>query len=351
MEKLINGISPHVTSHFATRRIMLDVIIAMLPMMAASVLFFGLRSLAIMGVAVAAAMIAELLFTVIRGKFTKKSFFSSSAWDLSCVVTGILVALNVPVGIDLWVVALGSVFAIVIVKMMFGGIGKNFANPALTARLFLFAAFAGKMGAHASVNLIGGLENITGATWLSAGRDPAGIASGWLNMLIGNKGAAAIGETSVIAILLGYVYLVARKVIDFRLPLMIVGGVAAFAFLMDGIPGMIDGNTGAETLQLVAGHVITGGLLMGAVFMATDYASSPNTFAGSVIYALGIALLIVVIRVFGALPEGVSFAIVIMNIVTPLIDKHIVPKPFGKCRQVKNDSCKRVRKAEAEVTK
>ena len=351
MDKLIEKTSPFITSKFSTRRIMLDVIIALIPCIIAGVLFFGWGTLILVAVCSATAFISELLFTLIKNnKWNWEAVKNSSATDLSCIVTGILLALNLPASIiwaydkeamafvpgsisfaNIWMPMIGAVFAIVLVKMAFGGIGRNFANPALTARIFMVIAFGSVMGTVGTSNIIG-LDAATSATWLSAGRDAAAVSSNWFNFLIGNKGAAAFGETSIIAILVGFIYLVIRKVIDPRLPLIIIGGVAVFAFLFDALPS---GGSFVDMMLVVAGHILTGGLMLGAVFMATDYSSSPNTFLGSVIFGLGIALLVVLIRVFGSYPEGVSFAIVIMNIVVPLIDKYIYPRAFGRQKAVR----------------
>lgn len=352
MEKLVVKTSPYITSKFSTRKIMLDVIIALIPCIIAGIIFFGWGTLILVVICSITAFVSELLFTLIKNnKWTWEAVKNSSATDLSCIVTGILLAINVPASLiwtydkeamafipgtinfaNIWMPILATVFAIVLVKMVFGGIGRNFANPALTARLFMVIAFGAIMGTVGTSNIIG-LDAVSSATWLSAGRDAASVSSNWFNFLIGNKGAAAFGETSVIAILIGYIYLTIRKVIDPRLPLIIIGGVAIFAFLFDALPS---GASFADMMLLVAGHILTGGLMLGAVFMATDYATSPNTFLGNVIYGLGIALIIVVIRVFGSYPEGVSFAIVIMNITVPLIDKYIYPRAFGRQKAVRS---------------
>lgn len=350
MEKLFVRTSPYISSRFTTRKIMLDVIIALIPCIIAGVLFFGWGTLILIGVCCVTAFVSELLFTLIKNnKWNWEAVKNSSATDLSCIVTGILLALNIPASLlwkvdttgtiilsfaNIWMPILGTVFAIVFVKMVFGGIGKNFANPALTARIFMVVAFGIFMSTSATNNIIG-LDGASSATWLASGRDATAVSSDWFNMLIGNKGAAAFGETSVAAILIGFIYLSVRKVIDPRLPLTIIGGVAVFAFLFDALP---DGGNFSDMMLIVAGHVLSGGLMLGAVFMATDYASSPNTFRGSMVYAIGIALLIVVIRVFSeSYPEGVSFAIVIMNIIVPLIDKYIYPRAFGRKRAVRGE--------------
>jgi electron transport complex protein RnfD len=351
MDKLAVKSSPYISSNFSTRKIMLDVIIALIPCVIAGVIFFGWGTLILVAVCGATAFVSELLFTLIKNnKWNWEAVKTSSATDLSCIVTGMLLALNLPASMiwaydeqtmayipetiglaNIWMPILATVFAIVLVKMAFGGIGRNFANPALTARLFMVIAFGSVMGTVGTANIIG-LDATSSATWLTAGRSAADVSANWFNFLIGNKGAAALGETSVIAILIGYIYLTIRKVIDPRLPLIIIGGVAVFAFLFDALPS---GANFGDMMLIVAGHVLTGGLMLGAVFMATDYATSPNTFAGNVIYGLGIALLVALIRVFGAYPEGVSYSIVIMNIMVPIIDKYIYPRAFGRRKTVR----------------
>lgn len=339
MEKLFQQDSPYITSKFSTRRIMLDVIIALIPCIIAGVIFFGWGTLILVAVCSLTAFLSELLYTLFKNNtWNWKAIKGSSATDLSCILTGILLALNVPNSLiwsyennnyyfgNIWMVIVGTVFAIVIVKMLFGGIGKNFANPALTARIFMVISFSALMGSAATNNIIG-IDAVSSATWLSSGHNITDISNNWLGMLLGNKGAAALGETSIAAIILGFIYLTIRKVIDPRLPLLIITGVGIFAFLFEALP---NGGSINEMLLLTAGHLMTGGLAFGAVFMATDYSTSPNTVAGKIIFGLGIALLIVVIRVFGSYPEGVSFAIVLMNLVVPIIDKFIYPKAFGK---------------------
>jgi len=322
MSKLVVSGAPHITDKASTQRIMIDVLIALLPATVMSIVIFGWRALAVVAVAVASAVAAEFVYGIVAKK--KDRFKNLSIKDCSAAVTGLLVALNVPSTLPLWMVALGSVFAIVIVKMLFGGLGKNFANPAMTARLFLLISFAQLMSQSAPTTGAFGMEIASGATWL-ANRLPEDVAQNVLGMILGNKASCAMGEVSIVALLVGYAYLCVRKVIDWKMPLVIIGGVALFALLFDALPN----HTGADIGYVTLGHVLSGGVVLGAVFMATDYATSPNTTLGSMIYALAIALLTVVIRVFGSYPEGMSCAIVLMNILTPVIDKLIVPKPFG----------------------
>ncbi len=359
MNSLTVSASPHITKkENTTRNIMLDVIIALMPALIAATFYFGLQVIINAVVCVLTCFGAELLFSLIkRKKFDKEGVKKSSVWDLSCIVTGIILALNLPsaVKISSWdfniyqrgfatrsdglhhmvfsgdaviLCIIGSIFAILVVKMLFGGIGKNFANPAATARIFLFICF-GLM----AVNTMGsfGVEATTGATWLSTAGKPTKDPNLILNYFLGNRGAAAAGETCIAAILLGYIYLSVRKVIDFRLPLIIIGSAAVFAFFFDSMSK----TTGAKMVNNLLMHLMSGGLVFGAVFMATDYSSSPNTFWGQAIFGVGIALITMLIRVYAQWPEGVSFAIVFMNILSPLIDKYIVPKPFGYEKQPK----------------
>jgi len=320
---------------------MCDVLIALTPAAVCSVLFFGWMSLAVIAVCMAACFVSELLYGMVRHrKFSMDGLKESTAWDCSCLVTGLLLALNLSVTIPLWAAAVASVFAVVIVKMLFGGIGKNIFNPALMGRIFLFIALGRLFATEAANNIIGLAEDVSGATWLlNRPYDPTGFSL--LNMFIGNTGAAAIGETSVIAILLGFAYLSVRKVIDFRLPLLIIAGTAAFAFLFDCLVAQ---RAVGEWGYTVAAHIMSGGLMLGAVFMATDYSTSPNTMIGTIIYGLGIAFLVVLIRVFSeSLPEGVSFAIVIMNAVSVILDRFIRPRFFGKGKVKKAKALKEAR--------
>ena len=358
MKKFTVSASPHASKKRSTRSIMTDVLIALVPAFVAAVVFFGYHVVINAVVCMGSCFAFELLYTLIYKKdFSRKAVKSSSCFDLSCLVTGLILALNMPrvtvvrgwnlnvysgavpegaVAADyvvfggdtviLCVVA--SLVAIVLVKMLFGGIGKNFANPAATARVFLLLAFASGMSYTNTVGAGHLLPASTGATWLSSGAHTAS-GNSLLNMFIGNRGAAAVGETSMIAIILGYVYLCARKVIDFRVPLIIIGCTAVFALLFDGAG---HGLKGADLFTNMLAHVMSGGIAFGAVFMATDYSTSPNTFWGSALFGFGIALFAMLIRVFGIYAEGMSFSILVMNITVPLIDKFILPRPFGYVR-------------------
>lgn len=333
---------------------MADVLIALVPSVIAAVFFFGYHVVINIVVCTVSCWGFELLYGMAATKsWNKDGFRNSSVWNLSCFVTAVLLALNLPATLDVWgmnvvsasgrvlfsfdtvlVCMLGSLVAIVLVKQLFGGIGRNFANPALTARVFLFLTFAASFAASQTIGL--GFQASTGATWL--GGDKTATPGVLYNLFIGNVGSAAVGETCVVAILLGYVYLSVRRTIDFRVPLMIVGWAALFALLFDGLAKQH--LTGSALFYNMLAHVMSGGLLFGAVFMATDYATSPNTFAGNCVFAFGIALFTMLIRTFAAYPEGMSFAVLIMNCVTPLIDRFIYPRPFGYVKPKKEKKSK-----------
>lgn len=366
MKNLTVSASPHVVQkNKTTRGIMLDVLIALAPALVMAVLYFGYHVLLNAIVCMGSCFAFELLYTLVLKKdFSKKAVKSSSCWDCSCLVTGLILALNLPrvITVKSWdfnvyrampniegvravdyvafsgdtlvLCVVASLVAIVLIKMLFGGIGKNFANPAATARVFLFLAF-GLTWANTT-----GLGNVlpasTGATWLS-GDKLTNADNLFVNLFIGNRGAAAAGETCMIALAVGYLYLSIRKVIDFRIPLIIVGSAAVFALLFDGLPNKL---SGARLINNMAAHVMSGGLVFGSVFMATDYSTSPNTFWGNVLFGVGIALFTMLIRVFGGYPEGMSFAILIMNAAVPLIDKFIYPRPFGYFKKPKEKPLK-----------
>jgi len=357
---LVISSSPHVSANNTTRKIMLDVIIALLPSIVASTVIFGYMALINCIVCALSCFVFELLYEVI---FNKKKASQTTAKDLSCVVTGIIFALNLPTYISVWgwniksgdvvvfsfdtilICILGSLFAIAIVKMLFGGIGKNFANPAMAARVFLFLAFSTSFATVFSTDTWGKTIT-TGATWLT---DDSINLNGkvLLDFFIGKRGSAAVGETCIVAILLGYIYLSIKKIIDWRLPLIIVGSLAVFVLLFDGI---LDKKlSGAMLIKNTLAHILNGGIIFAAVFMATDYSTSPNTFFGGVIFGIGIALITSLIRVYGSYPEGISFAILIMNIATPLIDKYIVPHPFGYVKPSKNKTKSSGETKKAEV--
>lgn len=311
--------SPHLHSGCSTRTLMLDVILALVPTLIASVWLFGFRALAVEAVCVAACLAAEYLSCVVLKK-------KQTVGDLSCVVTGLLLAFNLPVTIPLWEAVLGCVVAIAVVKEMFGGIGYNFVNPALAGRIVLMSSFAGDMTNWVAPRTL--TDAISSATPLSQlGRVAAGEISPavlsrelplW-KLLFGLRGGC-LGETCAIALLLGFAYLLIRRVITPIIPLVFTGTVFALTWLL----------TGDATLALY--HLLSGGLLLGAVFMATDYTTSPINRSGKVVFAVGCGLITVLIRLYGSLPEGVSFAILIMNILVPLIERATRSIPFGQRR-------------------
>lgn len=313
-EKYIVSSSPHVHREESVSSIMLDVIIALVPAVVAGVYLYGLRSALVVFAAVAAAVIAEALYQKAVGK-------KITINDLSAVVTGMLIALNMPPTIPIWMVCIGSVFAIVVVKQLYGGIGKNFVNPALAARCFMLIAWAGAMTNFVEPFL--GADAVSSATPLAILK---GVSEGELPTLrdavLGIK-AGTIGETSGVMILIGAAYLFIRRVINWRIPAAYIGVFAILVFLFGK-----DRMDVTYTLY----HIFTGGLLLGAFFMATDYTTSPTSPVGQLVFGAGCGILTFLIRMFGGYPEGVSFSILLMNIVSPLIDRFIRPKKFGEVR-------------------
>ncbi len=295
--------NPHVRSKVSTNGIMFAVIIALLPATGFGIYNFGIRALAVILVTVAACVLTEFLF----GLYKKKQTIG----DLSAVVTGLLLALNLPVGIPLWTAALGGVFAILVVKCLFGGLGQNFMNPALGARCFLLISFPALM---TNFNC----DAYTGATPLAALK--AGEEIDIMNMIIG-KTAGTIGETSVIAILIGACFLLLIGVIDLRVPGSYLVTFCLFLLLF--------GGHGADPAYLAA-QLSGGGLMLGAFFMATDYVTRPVTVKGQYLYGIFLGILTGIFRVFGASTEGVSYAIILGNLLVPLIERATVPTAFGK---------------------
>ena len=306
--KLIVSTSPHIRTKTTTQSIMRDVLIALSPAAVAGIVFFGLRALLTIALCVGTAILSEYLFNLA----TKKK---QTVGDLSAVVTGLLLALTLPAKTGIFECIVGSAFAIVVVKCLFGGIGCNFANPAVTARVFLLLSFASVGGGSHTV--FQDVELVGGATPLElVGTEAANLPS-ILNMLIGNR-MGAIGEGCAIALILGGIYLIVRKVISWHTPVIYIGTVFALSLLI----------TFDITEALY--HVLGGGLIIAAFFMATDYVTTPINKYGKMVFAFGCGILTVLIRFFGSYPEGVSFAILIMNIVSPYIEKLCTMKPFGK---------------------
>lgn len=290
--------SPHVTTKNSTAVIMRDVLIALLPAVLAGCVVFGLRALLVVAVTTAACVFFEW-------GFEKLCHTPSTISDLSAAVTGVLLAMNLPVSIPLWQAVFGALVAIVAVKGLFGGIGKNFANPAITARIVMFLAFSKTMTAWVFP------DAVSTATPLAMMAN--GESVDYLTLLLGNHGGC-LGETSALALLIGFAYLLIRGVISWHTPVCFVGTV----FVMSLILG-----------QDAVGQILSGGLMLGAIFMATDYSTTPSTNWGRVLFGIGAGLLTVLIRFYGAYAEGVSFAILFMNILTPYLSKWTETKPFG----------------------
>lgn len=298
--------NPHIRDKSTTASIMRDVIIALLPATVFGIWNFGIHAALNVIVAVAVAVIAEAAFQ----HFTKQKI---TIMDFSAAVTGLLLALNVPPSFPLWMTALGAVFAIIVAKQVFGGLGQNFMNPALGARCFLMISFAGRMTNYA-------YDTFSGATPLAVLRD--GGEADVLQMVIGNT-AGMIGETSAVAILIGAAYLLWRGVIDLKIPGTYLLTFVVFMLLFGG-----HGFDGTYLAAQLAG----GGLMLGAWFMATDYVTSPITPRGQIVYGVILGILTGIFRCFGASPEGVSYAIIFSNLLVPLIERFTVPAAFGKAK-------------------
>ena len=304
MNKMLHmSVSPHIHCGRSTSQIMRDVFVALVPAAGAGVAIFGLRALLVIAVCVASCVGLEALFNYIVKK-------EQTIGDYSAAVTGLLLALNLPANIPVWQCVVGSAFAIIIVKCLFGGLGYNVVNPAITARVFMLVSFA-SVGKAAQPILA---DAVTGATPLA--RIAEGETVGLMDLFFGTHGGT-IGETCILALLLGFLYLLVKRVITWQIPVTFIGSVFVFSFLMEG-----------DVMKALA-LTLSGGLVLGAVFMATDYVTSPVTPWGKVIFGVGCGLLTFLIRYFGTYIEGVSFAILIMNILTPYIDKFTAHKVFG----------------------
>ncbi len=317
------SVSPHVRAKNTTASIMLDVLIALLPACALGIYTFGWRALLVILVSAASAILTEFVYErLMKLPLTVR--------DLSALVTGVILAVNMPATIPLWMPALGAVFAILVVKMLFGGIGQNFMNPALAARCFLLISFAGPMTKFPTViRTLFEAPAASGATPLAALK--AGEVTDWFQMLC-NTHSGTIGEASAIAILIGLAYLVIRRVVNLRIPAVYILSTVGFVALFTVITGHAD----SITVDYLVTHLCGGGLLIGASFMANDYATSPITPWGQVIYALILGLLTALFRVVGSAVEGVSYAIIIGNLLVPLIERITIPRPFGARREKKH---------------
>lgn len=309
--------SPHAHSPVTTQTIMRDVLIALVPALLGSIYFFGFRALLVTLVSAAACVFFEWGFCKIRKLHCK-------TYDLSAVVTGVLLAFVCPVTIPYWTIILGDFFAIVLVKMLFGGLGKNIVNPALAGRAFLFSwpvlmSNWVKVGFNNAAGLLSTADAVTAATPMSAMHQGALPEESILDMFLGNIGGC-IGETSALLLIIGFIYLLYRKVITARIPLAYIGTVAILAFLFP---------QGNDRIAWMAAQVFGGGLMLGAIFMATDYVTSPLTKLGQIVYGIGCGIITILIRYFGGYSEGVTYAILCMNACAVLLDKIGRPVKFG----------------------
>ncbi len=320
--KLRVSSSPHIVTPRTTAKIMRDVLIALLPAAAVGVYMFGIKAFYVLLAATASAVITEFLIL----KLLKRP---GKIGDLTAAVTGLLLGMNIPASAPLWVPILGAMFAIIVVKHAFGGLGHNFMNPALAGRAFLVACWPARLlgSAFIPARQIGTLMPVASATvdatsfatplvYLKAGS--LTLPDSLLPLFIGNVGGC-IGEVSAAALLLGGIYLLIKKVINWRIPAVYIGSVFIGTFLLGGF-----------SLLASTAHILAGGLFIGAIFMATDYTTSPITKKGQIIFALGCGVLTVVIRLYGGYPEGVSYSILLMNVAAPLIERYTRPKIFGK---------------------
>lgn len=309
--------SPHAHSPVTTQTIMRDVLIALVPALLGSIYFFGFRALLVTLVSAAACVFFEWGFCKVRKLHCK-------TYDLSAVVTGVLLAFVCPVTIPYWTIILGDFFAIVLVKMLFGGLGKNIVNPALAGRAFLFSwpvlmSNWVKVGFDNAAGLMSTADAVTAATPMSAMHQGALPEESILDMFLGNIGGC-IGETSALLLIIGFIYLLYRKVITARIPLAYIGTVAILAFLFP---------QGNDRIAWMAAQVFGGGLMLGAIFMATDYVTSPLTKLGQIVYGIGCGVITILIRYFGGYSEGVTYAILCMNACAVLLDKIGRPVKFG----------------------
>jgi len=314
MSNYIVSVSPHITSKDSTQTIMRDVLIALCPAVIASIVLFGWRALLLTVVCVATAVFWEWGFE----KICKRK---NTIGDLSAAVTGLILAMNLPVSLPLWQAAFGTLVAIVVVKQLFGGIGYNFANPAITARVVMLIAFAGTMTTWTAPNFQIAADVVTSASVDAAsGATPLALLTphsqvSLIDLFLGTVGGS-MGETSALALLIGFVYLLCRKVISWHTPVAFIGTVFVLALIRGGF-----------TYGLA--QILAGGVFLGAIFMATDYVTTPQTPWGRIIFGVGCGLITCLIRFFGNYPEGVSFSILLMNILTPYISAWTAKKPLG----------------------
>jgi len=315
MEKLVVSSSPHIHTDETVSSIMRDVLLALVPACIAGVLFFGFRSIVVVLTAIAACMVSEWAFE----KISKKPI---TVTDLSAAVTGMLLGLNMPPSVPLWMVVVGSAFAIVVVKQLYGGLGKNFVNPALAGRCFMVIAWVGAMTTYQPAAFTGAPDAVSGATPLAIMKNGSeGYMPSLLSAFLGAE-SGCIGETSSLALILGFLYLLWRRVINCKIPVAYIVSFAVLTFLFGK-----HGSMPAWYYTLM--QMCCGGLFLGAFFMATDYVTTPTTPVGHIVFGIGCGILTFVIRQFGGYPEGASFAILLMNVASPLIEKATIPKSFG----------------------
>lgn len=332
--KLHISASPHIRQRESVTTIMLSVVLALIPALIASIFFFGVKALYLTTVCCISCLLTEWLITKC---LLKKA---STLYDCSALVTGILIAFNLPPDLPLWMAALGSVFAIGVAKWVFGGLGNNFINPALAGRAFLMASYPAAMTAFSETRfkiingLEAGIDGVSGATPLAAIK--SAVASGnfqalefqsALPELISGNVGGCIGETSALALLLGAVFLWYKRIIGFSIPVTYIGTVFILFWIFNGTSG---GMFTSDALIIPTFHIFAGGLMLGALFMATDMVTCPITSKGRIVFALGCGILTFLIRKFGGYPEGVSYSILLMNLTVPLIDRYIRPRIYGK---------------------
>ena len=316
--KLLVAPAPHVQTAQSTAKIMRDVVIALMPALVVSTVVFGWDVLRVVALSVASCVVFEYLIQ----KFLFRGPLTISNW--SAVVTGVLLAFNLPASIPWWIVVIGAFVAIAVAKMTFGGLGKNPFNPALVGRVFLLIAYPVQMTTF-PLPVNGSFDALSGATPLAAVKHGAAAdVLGTQELLLGNM-PGSLGEVAALALLAGFVYLLWRRVITWHIPVTVLVTMVLFAFVV----ALARGESGAALWQFPLFHVLAGGAMLGAIFMATDYSTSPMTVRGGVIFAVGIGLITMLLRLWGAYPEGMSFAILIMNSCVPLINKYVKPKRFG----------------------
>ena len=305
--------SPHVRDRASTKNIMQEVCLALAPAGIASVILFGAAALKLICFSVLTCVLTEYLYQLITGH-------KSTVGDWSAVVTGLMLAYNLPATAPWWIPVVGGVIAILLVKQMFGGIGSNFMNPALTARAVLFISWGGLVASYPNTVYCGGVDTISSATPLAVmAADPSQVK--FMDLLLGNV-PGILGETCKIALLLGGAYLIIRQIIDWRIPACFIGTVFVLYLLTSGF-----------NFELAVKEIFAGGLMLGAFFMATDYATCPLSRKGRILMGLGCGIFTFVIRAYANYPEGTSFAILFMNVLTPLIDRYTMPKCFGEVKK------------------